>query len=243
MNLAGRVALITGAGRRVGRAIALRLAQSGMHVAVHYATSRDEALQTAIDCRALAVSAEALAADLSDPAAAPRLVQETLTHFGRLDVLVNNASVFERMTMDDFSLQAWQHTLQVNLTAPLQLAHAACPELRRNQGRIVNLCDVAVWRPWPDHLAYITSKGALETLTRVLARALAPQVNVVGVAPGVAAWPDSYDESTRRRLTARIPLRRPGAAEDIAAAVEFVLRSGDYITGAIIPVDGGRHLV
>ena len=243
MELEGRVVLVTGGARRIGRAIALRLAGAGCHVAVHYQQSENDALETATTCRSRGVSAETFRADLADVAAATALVSSVLTCFGRLDVLVNNAAVFEPMTLDAFRLEDWERTLRVNLTAPLVLTHAAQAALERTSGRIVNLCDAGTRRLWPDYLAYIVSKGALETLTRVLARALAPRVNVVGIAPGVAAWPEHYDEPTRARLTSRLPLRRAGSPEDIAAAVHYVLRDGDYITGAILPIDGGQHLV
>jgi pteridine reductase len=243
MELTGRVVLVTGAARRVGRAIGLRLAQAGARIAVHYHTSADDARATVAQCRAAGAAAEAFDADLADPHAVAELVQRVVAHFGRLDVLVNNASVFEQMTVDQFDLTQWERTLRINLTAPLVLTHAAREALRHSRGRVVNLCDAATPRAWPEHLAYIVSKGALETLTRVLARALAPEVNVVGVAPGVAAWPDAYDQATRDRLTARIPLQRPGTPEDVAAAISFLLRDGDYITGVVLPVDGGRCLV
>lgn len=242
MELTGRVALVTGAARRIGRAVAERLAQAGCAVAVHYNTSAAEARETAARCAAGGARAEVFAADLADLGAAAGLVSAVRARFGRLDVIVNNASVFEPMDLERFTPADWERTLRINLTAPLVLVHAARAALRQARGRVVNLCDAAVVRPWPDHLAYMVSKGALETLTRVLARALAPEVNVVGVAPGVAAWPDRYDEATRARLTARVPLQRAGSPEDIAAAVHFLLREGDYITGAVLRVDGGRYL-
>jgi NAD(P)-dependent dehydrogenase (short-subunit alcohol dehydrogenase family) len=242
MDLSNRVALITGAGRRVGRAIALQLADGGMHIAVHCNASRAAAEETAADCRARGVRAEVFAADLADAAAGPNLVAEVTGRLGRLDVLINNASLFEPMALEQFDAGAWNRTMQVNLTAPMILAHAARAELRARCGRIVNLCDAASGRPWRSHLAYCVSKGALDTLTRALARAFAPEVNVVGVAPGVADWPDDFDAATRARLTAKIPLGRAGTPDDIAGTVRFLLERGDYITGAIVPVDGGRHL-
>jgi pteridine reductase len=243
MDLTDRVVLVTGAARRVGSAIARRLARAGCRLAIHYRSSAEDARRTAAACQAAGRPAELFPADLSDASAAAGLVQAVVARFGRLDVLVNNASVFEPMTLADFSVAQWERTLRVNLTAPLVLVHAAQAALRQARGRVVNLCDAGTLRPWPDYLAYMVSKGALETLTRVLARALAPEVNVVGVAPGVAAWPDDYDQTRRERLLAKIPLRRAGSPEDIAAAVEFLLRDGDYITGVILPVDGGRRLV
>ncbi len=242
MELRDRVILVTGSARRVGRAIAVRLAGAGATIAVHCRQSGADAADTAERCRAAGGRAEVFTADLGDPAAATGLVQGVVARFGRLDVLVNNASIFDPMTLDEFRLEDWERTLRVNLTAPLVLAYAARSALRAAHGRVINLCDSATARATPDHLAYIVSKGALETLTRVLARALAPDVNVVGVAPGVAAWPEDYDQQTRDRLTRSIPLQRAGSSEDIAATVHFLLHEGDYITGAIVPVDGGRSL-
>ncbi len=242
MELRDRVVLVTGAARRIGRAIALRLAGAGAHIAVHYHHSGTEAQRTASECAALGVRAELFMADLEDVAATAGLVPQVVERFGRLDVLVNNASLFDAMTLQQFTPADWDRTFRVNLTAPLILTHAAWPALRAAGGRVVNLCDSATRQPWPGRLAYIVSKGALETLTQVLARAMAPEVNVVGVAPGIAAWPDTYDAATRARLTARVPLGRAGTPEDIAAAVHALLRDGDYITGVVLPVDGGRTL-
>jgi pteridine reductase len=242
MELAGRIVLITGAARRVGRAIALRLASAGCRIALHYRRSKTEARETMAECREAGGEAALVRADLKDARAAPRLVREVVRHFGGLDVLINNASLFEPMDLDGFSLPAWERTLRVNLTAPMLLAWAARDRLRAAGGRIINLSDSAVARPWSTHVAYSVSKGALDTLTRVLARALAPDVNVVGVAPGVAAWPDHYDAATRRKLTRRIPLGRAGSPRDVAALVHFLLAEGDYITGTVVPVDGGRGL-
>lgn len=243
MDLRGKNALITGAARRVGRAIAMRLAQSGCNVCLHFHRSREEADETARACQALGVKAVCLPADLAEPVACRKLVANYFEHHNGLDVLINNASLFEPMRLDAFDVAAWNRTLQVNLTAPMILVHAARDALRTSRGRVVNLCDAAVARPWPDHLAYIVSKGALETLTKALARALAPEVNVVGVAPGVADWPDQYDVATRQRLTRKIPLRRPGTPDDIASAVHYLVTEGDYVTGAILTVDGGRAVV
>ncbi len=243
MKLAGKVALVTGAARRVGRAIALQLAAARCKTAVHYNTSADEAADVVSACRREGVDAEAFQADLADREAPVRLVRDVLARFGRLDALVNNASAFAPMSITDFNLHAWDQTLRVNLTAPMVLAVAAREALEQSGGCVVNITDAATTHPWPDHLAYIVSKGALDTLTKALARGLAPNVRVVGVAPGVAAWPTAYDDETRERLTRRIPLGRAGKPEDIAAAVQFLLTAGDYITGAILPVDGGRQIV
>lgn len=242
MNLDRRAALVTGAGRRVGRAIALRLAAAGCRIAVHYHHSASDAAETVRLCRGVGVEAEAFQADLGESASIEPLVESVCARFGRLDFLVNNASVFEEMTLETFDLAAWDGCLRVNLTAPLLLTRAAAPQLRRNNGSVINLCDISTARPWPDHLAYMASKGGLETLTLALAKALAPDVCVVGIAPGVAAWPENYDQAMRERFMQRIPLARAGTPEDIAALAHFLLAEGRYITGAIIPVDGGRRI-
>jgi len=243
MNLEGRVVLVTGAARRVGRAIALRFARAGCGVAIHYLHSVEEAQRTADQCQALGVAAEMFRADLGDPVATAALIPEVLERFGRLDVLVNNASVFEPMTLDTFSPAEWERTLRINLTAPMILAHAARAALEQAGGRIINLTDAAVAHPRPEYLAYIVSKGALETLTQVLARAMAPRVNVVGIAPGVAVFPEHYDAEMRERLTRRVPVQRTGTVEEVADLAEFLVRAGDYITGVVIPIDGGRRLL
>ena len=243
MKLDGRVALITGAARRVGRAIALRLAAAGCSVAIHYRNSTEDAQETADLCRRSGVRAELFRADLENPAQAAQLAADVLAAFGRLDILVNNASIFERMSLDEFDPEHWDRCLRINLTAPMILVHALAGALRQARGRVINLCDISTWKPWPEHLAYVVSKGGLETMTKALARALAPEVNVVGIAPGVAAWPEEYDQQTRDRLTAKIPLKRPGSPDDVANAVHYLLAEGDYLTGVILPVDGGRSIV
>ena len=243
MQLEHRVVLVTGAARRIGRAIALGLAREGCRLAVHYHHSRDEARGVAEQCRQCGVDAAEFSADLGAVEELPTLVGAVLERFGQLDVLVNNASVFEPMCMAEFDLTEWERTLRVNLTAPMVLAHAAQHALRAVQGRIINISDASVSRPWPDHLAYSVSKGGLDTLTQVLARAMAPEVNVVGIAPGVAQWPDDYSDDLREHLTSKIPLQRAGTPEDIAKAVRYVLRDGDYITGTVFAIDGGRSNV
>lgn len=243
MNLSRKTALITGGARRVGRAIAIRLAESGCNVAIHFHQSESDAAQTVAACRGFGVRSESFAANLADLAQAQELPARVAQAFGSVDFLINNASDFERMTLNDFTIEQWERTLRINVTAPMVLAHAARKWLRAAGGRIVNLCDAATARPMPSYLAYGVSKGALETLTRVLARAFAPEVNVVGIAPGVAEWPPDYDEQTRTRLTGKIPLQRAGTPDDVAVAVRFVLQDADYMTGTILTLDGGRSAV
>ncbi len=244
METAGRVALVTGAARRVGRATALELAAAGCDVAVHYHNSADEARLTVQQIRSRGRRAVAVQADLADATQTGRLVQETADQLGRLDILVNNASVFASLPMDDWSTDHWEHMLRVNLIAPAMLARAAVPHMRQaGAGRIINLTDILAERPLPDFDAYCASKAALVCLTRSLARELAPDITVNAIAPGIAVFPESYDAALRAKLVRRVPLARPGSPEDIARAVLFLVASGDYITGEVLTVDGGRSIV
>jgi pteridine reductase len=240
------VALVTGAGRRVGRAIALELARAGCHIAVHFRRSRDEAEQVAAEITALGRRATTISGDLGDPAAWPHVVDRTVAVLGGLDVLVNNAAEFLTREPDDlahFGLEAWERMLRINVIAPVGLCHHARPHLARSgRGKVVNLCDASADRPWPDHLAYCASKASLAAVTKGLARALAPSVQVNGIAPGIAVFPESYDAELRRSLTKRVPLGREGTPEEVARLARFLVESGDYMTGEIVSIDGGRGL-
>ena len=252
MDLKGSVALITGGAKRVGRAIALELARGGCGVAVHYRRSRAEADEVVSLATKLGRRAVAVDGDLTDPAAWPRIVQRTVDALGRLDILVNNASMFLPLpvagapgdSLDGFDPLLWDELLRTNLTAPVGLCHHARRHLAAHGiGKVVNVCDIAADRPWPDHLAYCASKAGLVAVTKALARALAPEVQVNGVAPGIAVFPDAYSGELRRQLVGRVPLSRPGTPEEVALLVRFLVESADYITGQIVPIDGGRSLV
>lgn len=247
MQLEGHVALVTGGARRVGRAIVLELARAGCDVVVHFHRSQADAERVVGEVRAMGRRAEAVSAALEEASAWESIVARAVEAFGRLDILVNNASEFltgAADTLEGFDPRAWERMLRVNLVAPMGLCHHAAPHLASNgNGRIVNLLDVAVDRPWSNHLAYVASKAALTAMTRALAKALAPNVRVNGVAPGIAVFPESYDEEMRRALVERVPLKRAGTPEDIARTVRFLVESGDYITGEVVNVDGGRTLV
>ena len=252
MQLSGTVALVTGGAKRVGRAIALELARGGCDVAVHYRRSQADAEAVVALANGLGRPAIAVDGDLTDPAAWPRIVQRTVEGLGRLDILVNNASMFLPLpvpgapadSLDGFDPVLWDETLRTNLTAPVGLCHHARPHLAANgMGKVVNVCDIAADRPWPDHLAYCASKAGLVAVTKALARALAPEVQVNGVAPGIAIFPDAYSSELRRQLVGRVPLSRPGTPEEVALLVRFLVESADYITGQIVPIDGGRSLV
>ncbi len=243
MDLKNKVALVTGAARRVGRAIALNLAQAGADIALHYHTSRNAAEELAALIRGAGSRCLLVAADLADPDAADRIVSQVLAGLGRLDILVNNAALFEGRPLADSDAAFWQRTLGVNLLAPALLARAAAPHMRSaGGGRIVNFADILAERPPRQYAAYATSKAAIIGLTRALARELAPAITVNAVAPGIAEFPEDYDTSTREELIARVPLRRAGTPDEVAALVRFLVAQGDYITGEVIRIDGGRSI-
>jgi pteridine reductase len=243
MQCTGKVALVTGSSRRVGRAIALALAEAGCDIAVHYRSSRSEAQQVVEAARGQGRRAILVAGDLADLATPQRLVAECIAGLGRLDVLVNNASVFEGRTLADSDAAFWEQTFRANTFASALLARAVAPHMQAaGAGRIINLADILVERPPRDHAAYIASKAALVGLTRALARDLAPIITVNAIAPGIAEFPDDYDAATREKLVSKVPLLRAGTPEEIAALARFLVEKGDYITGQIIPIDGGRSI-
>ncbi len=246
MQLEGTVALVTGGAKRVGRAIVLELAAGGCDVGIHYRTSHNEAERLATEVADLGRRAVAIRADLSDPTCCAGIVEETVSRLGRLDILVNNAAIFPGHGSDgvnEFDPDLWERIHRINLLAPMALSRFAKGYLEsRGSGRIINLCDAASDRPWPTHLGYFASKAGLVALTKGLARAMAPGIQVNGVAPGIAVFPDDYDEETRRKLTDVVPLKREGSPKDVARAVRFLVEHGDYITGEIMAVDGGRSL-
>jgi len=246
MSVSNPVALVTGGAKRVGRAISLELARAGYDIAVHFRESRPEAESLAEELSLLGRRAEIIHGELADPTAWPVVISETVNRLGRLDVLINNASQFSTDssdTLERFDLATWERMLRVNLTAPVALCHYAARHLAKSgAGCIVNLCDISIAHPWPDHLAYEASKAALATITKALARALAPSVRVNGVALGIAVFPESYSESFRESLVRRVPLGRAGTPEDVAGAVRFLVESAPYVTGEIIAVDGGRSV-
>jgi pteridine reductase len=239
----GRVALVTGAARRLGRATAEALAARGARVAVHYRRSADEAARVVAGIRAGGGDAEAFAADLGDVAAVARLADDVEARLGPPDVLVNNASVYYPTPLATLGEREWDESLAVNLTAPYLLALRLGRAMQaRGTGKIVNLGDAGAGQPYAGYLPYCVSKVALEALTRALARELAPAVQVNCVAPGPVLPPARADDELRRRLLRRVPLGRFGTPADVAAAVLFLVEHGDFVTGTTVRVDGGRAL-
>jgi NAD(P)-dependent dehydrogenase (short-subunit alcohol dehydrogenase family) len=241
--LTGTAALVTGGAARVGRAIALGLARHGCDVAIGYHASAEAARATVRDLTALGVRALALRADLADAAAARRLVTEAARRLGRLDLLVNNAAVFERTPLDTTTPAQFDRAIAVNVRGAFFCAQAAARIMRRRGGRIVNIADVGASRAWPGYIPYGISKAGVVMLTRGLAAALAPRIQVNAVAPGVVLLPEGFPSRMGRRLAARVPMGRHGRPDDVAEAVCFFATCPDYITGQVLHVDGGASVL
>jgi len=237
------VVLVTGAARRLGREIALHLAANAFDVAVHYRHSRDEAEATAAEARAFGAQAIAVATDLSDEAACRGLIPAVVTHFKRLDGVVNNASTFEYDAPQSFGHAAMEKHWRANVAPAVLLAQALHDHLNGCDavGCVVNLIDQKLWNPNPDYFSYTLSKAALEAATVMLAQALAPQVRVCGVAPGVTLVSGPMNEGEFAQAHALTPLKRSSTPADVARAVRFLLES-PAITGTTLLVDGGQHL-
>lgn len=243
MNLAGRFALVTGAGRRIGRAIAQELAAAGAHVAVHYHASAEAAAETAAELRAAGVRAFHHPADLRDPVQLEALFGRVAAEFGGLDVLVNSAAIMESGDALTLPLDAWQRSLDINLTAPFLCAQRAARLMLAKPGRdeagvIVNVVDGSALRPWARYPAHSVSKAGLGALTPVLAKAWAPRVRVNAVCPGPVEKPAAMDDAEWQGLAQKTLLKRPGSGYDVARAVRF-LAENDYLTGENLVVDGG----
>ena len=241
----GKVVLITGGAKRVGAAICRRMHAAGANLMLHYRASAGEArlLQAELN-GARADSVALIQADLLDLKAMPSLVEQTVQRFGRLDALVNNASSFYASPIGEITAAVWDDLMGTNLRAPLFLAQAAAPTLRKSQGAIVNIADIHADRPLKNYVVYSVAKSGLVALTRSLARELAPEVRVNAVAPGPILWPDdaSFDEVSRQRIISHTLLKREGTPDDIARTVHFLLADATYMTGETINVDGGRHI-
>jgi len=239
------VALITGAAKRVGAQIARTLHAAGYDLALHYRHSRSEmdALCAGLEA-ARAGSTLSIAGELGDTELLPTIIGQCIARFGRLDALINNASAFYPTPVGTVTATQWDELFASNARAPFFLAQAAAPHLKSTQGCIVNMVDIYAERPLPRHPVYCMAKAALAMMTLSLAKELAPQVRVNGIAPGAVLWPESGKEYTdQQELIARTPLQRAGAPEDVATAVLFLVRDAKFTTGQILRVDGGRALL
>jgi pteridine reductase len=238
--------LITGGARRVGAAICRMLHASGADIMLHYRSSSPEARAVQAELNAVRPDSVALVqADLLNLALLPSVVTETVNRFGRLDVLVNNASSFFPTPIGEITEQAWEDLVGTNLKTPLFLSQAAAPHLRRSHGCIVNIVDIHADRPTRTYAVYSSAKGGLMAQTRALACDLAPEVRVNGISPGVILWPEDErwsDEVARQRIIHSTLLKRVGEPDDIARTARFLIYDAPYITGQVIAVDGGRSI-
>lgn len=243
-TLHDKTALITGGAARIGAEITRRLHAAGALVVIHYRRSAApaEALRDELLARR-PNSALTVQGDLIDPAAWPQLIAAAVDFGGGLDVLINNASTYYPTPLGEASTAQWDDLFGSNARGPFFLAQAAAPQLRRRHGCIVNLVDIHADRPNADHSVYCMAKAANAMMVKALARDLAPEVRVNGVAPGAALWPEGYmADAAKQEILSRIPLGRPAGAEQIAEAVMFMVTGPDYITGQILAVDGGRSV-
>lgn len=244
--LQNKVVLITGGAKRVGAAISRILHANGANLMIHYRTSVTEAriLQAELNLRR-PNSVAIIQGDLLNLAILPNLVSETISLFGKLDVLINNASSYYATEIGEINDDNWQDLIGSNLKAPLFLSQAAAPELRKQQGCIINITDMHVERPKKGYVVYSVAKAGLVTLTKSLAQELAPEVRVNAVAPGPVLWPldnPQFDEVYRMRVISQTLLKRIGEGNDVAKAVRFLVEDAPFITGQVIAVDGGRSV-
>lgn len=239
-SLDRKVALVTGAGKRIGRSIALRLASGGADVVVNYRSSREEAESVVREIEAMGRRAAAIQADVARLADVQKMFAEIENRFGRLDILVNNAGIFFAAKFEDLTEAQWDEILNANLKSQFLCAQAAAPLMKRQgRGRIINISSLGGLLAWPGYTHYCVSKAGVIMLTRCLARALAPEILVNSVAPGTIQFPG---EAPDEDYIQRVPLHRTGTGEDIADAVAY-LAEADFVTGQVIAVDGGRMLV
>lgn len=244
--LAAKVALVTGAARRIGAEIVKTLHQAGMNIVLHYNSSEDEAISLLEQLNQQRNhSAVAIRADLQLPESEQMLVEQAVKVWRRLDVLVNNASRFYRTSFGKVTEYAWDDLVNSNLKSAFFLAQAAAPHLAEHSGSIINIADVHGERPLRDYSVYCISKSGLVMMTKSLAKELGPQIRVNAIAPGTILWPEgknTLSDEAKQKIIRQTALQRSGDPSDIAKTVLFLVRDGEYITGQIIAVDGGRSL-
>jgi pteridine reductase len=243
-SLRDQTVLITGGARRIGAAMARALHAAGANLLIHHRESRTAAGALAAELNELRPRSAAVhAADLLEDAAPAALVAAALAAFGRLDVLINNASSFYPTPLGTITVEQWDDLVGTNLKAPLFLAQAAAPSLRERRGLIINMVDIHGMRPLRAHPVYGVAKAGLVMLTKTLARELGPEVRVNGIAPGPVLWPQGdMDDAVKEEIVQKTALKRPGTPQDIARAAVFFARDAPYVTGQILAVDGGRSI-
>jgi NAD(P)-dependent dehydrogenase (short-subunit alcohol dehydrogenase family) len=240
--LSGKAVLITGAAKRLGRASALALARAGADIAITFQHSGREAQHTVIDLGALGVRAIALRCDVTDPKSVKSTVKDAVRELGGLDILVNNAANYETAEFDKLTVKQWDAIFASNSRGPFLVSQAALKWLRDRRGKIINMGSLGGLRPWPTHAHYCSSKAAVHMLTKVMAKALAPEISVNAVAPGMIDLGEKAAAAFMRRMAKETPMRRNGTGDDIAAAVLFFATAPHFITGQIMAVDGGLGL-
>jgi 3-oxoacyl-[acyl-carrier protein] reductase/pteridine reductase len=240
--LAGKTALITGGARRLGRASALALAKAGADVAITFLKSARQAQHTVIDLSSFGVRAVALRCDITDEKSVKATIKETARELGGLDILVNNAANYETAEFEKLTLKQWDAIFASNTRGPFLVSREAVKLLRERRGTIINMGSLGGLRPWADHAHYCSSKAAVHMLTKVMAKALAPEISVNCVAPGMIELGEKSAAAFMKRMAKQTPMRRNGRAEEIAAAVLFFATAPHFITGQILAVDGGLGL-
>jgi NAD(P)-dependent dehydrogenase (short-subunit alcohol dehydrogenase family) len=238
--LHGQVAIVTGGAKRIGRAMALALAEAGAHVAITYRESEAEAQATVAELAERGVLAAAFRADLRDPAQIRTSIDAIADRFSRIDILVNNAGRYETADLESITVEQWDAMFETNTRAPFLTAQAAFPHLKAARGRIINIGSLGGLHPWPTHAHYCTSKAALHMLTQTMSKAFAPEISVNCVAPGMIVNGEVAEEY--EHFARRTPMQRNGTAQDVAAAVLFFATGPHFITGQILGVDGGLGL-
>ena len=238
-SLQGKAVVVTGGSRRLGQAIALDMANAGADVVITYRESEREARQTVAALKAGGANAIALPCDVTNEKSVRGMIRDTLREFDRLDILVNNAAIYQTSAFDKITLAQWDAVFASNVRGPFLVSREALPALRKSRGKIIHLGSLGGLRPWADHAHYCSSKAALHMLTRVMAKALAPQIAVNCVAPGMIDLGEKAAASFMRRMAKKTPMRRNGKADDIAQAVLFFAQAPHFITGQVLAVDGG----
>lgn len=240
MELKNRVALITGGARRVGKEISTTLAAKGVRVAIHYHSSEDESNSVVTSLRDAGHDVTAIPGDFLKLSDVERVVEKTFSHYGRIDFLINNAALYYPTPVGSTREDEWDSLIAINLKAPYFCAQAVSKHFRRaGSGKIINIADVSAFSPWPDFITYCVSKAGLISMTKGLAKALAPDIQVNAIASGTVLMGEEAGAAETKAIAAATLLKRIGSPADIANTVSFLLESGDYITGAVIPVDGG----
>jgi 3-oxoacyl-[acyl-carrier protein] reductase/pteridine reductase len=240
--LAGKVALVTGGAKRLGRAAALALAEAGADLAVTYLHSEAEVRRTSRELEKAGARVLAISCDVSDPQSVTAAVKQVIAKWGGLDILINNAGAYETVSFEDLTLQQWDSIFGVNVRGPFLVSQTAQPYLRRRKGRIINLGSLGGLRAWSSHAHYCSSKAALHMLTKVMAKALAPKIAVNCVAPGMIDLGEKAAVPFMNRMAKQTPMQRNGTGEDVAAAILFFATAPSFITGQVLYVDGGLGL-